>query len=181
VADVAAQWQRIVRVPGWPSADEGQGQQTARLKHSEGFAQEAELVRNVHQHGVRIGAITVIVRHRQREGRAMQDLYAVSKAGKAVEFARRLAKPRCQIHSGDAAPILCGNPSGRPANAAADIEEVVARLWLQQRSELLGRHHTLSVEMVNRRQALGRDRHILPVHRPQRGQHPRPCCRRPAG
>ena len=58
----------------------------------------------------------------------MQDVYLVGKPGKAVEFARRLAKPRCQIHSGDAAPVFRSDPPGRPTDAAADIEVIVTRL-----------------------------------------------------
>ena len=60
----------------------------------------------------------------------MQDLYAVSKPTEAIEFARRLAKLHGQIYPRDAAPVFGGDPPRRPADAAADIEEMVARPWL---------------------------------------------------
>jgi len=69
----------------------------------------------------------------------VQDVYPRSKAGKAVEFASRLTEPWRQIHSGDAAPVLCGDPPCRSTDATADIEDVIAGarplsdlLWLRE-------------------------------------------------
>src|SRR5262249_59186282 len=100
---------------------------------------------------MRVGAIKAIVRQWKREGRAVQDLHPVGEPAKAVQLARRLAELRRQLHSGDAAPVFRSNPSGRSADAAADIEEVMAGLWLYQRGKLLGRHCALPVEMIDRR------------------------------
>ncbi len=98
----------------------------------------------------------------------MQDLYAVQKPTEAAELARRLAKLRGQIQPGDAAPVFRSDPPRWPADAAADIKEMVARLWLQQRSKLRGCDHALAVEMVDRRKGVGRDRHIRAVYRSKR-------------
>jgi hypothetical protein len=67
----------------------------------------------------------------------MQDVHAVGKPGESVELARRNAKFRRQIHSGDAASEFCGKPSGRPSDAATDIEQMITRLRLQYRGKFL--------------------------------------------
>ena len=60
----------------------------------------------------------------------MQDLHTVGEPSKAIELARGLAELSSQIHPGDATPVFCGDPSGWSADAAADIEEGIAGLWL---------------------------------------------------
>jgi hypothetical protein len=47
-------------------------------------------------------------------------------------------------------PIRTGNPSGWSADAAADVEQVIARLWLQHAGKLLGSNNASSMEMVDR-------------------------------
>jgi hypothetical protein len=51
----------------------------------------------------------------------VQDLHSLGEPVKAIEFARGLAELRGQIHPSDAAPVFRGDPSGRSADAAADI------------------------------------------------------------
>src|SRR5262249_36295423 len=91
--------------------------------------------------------------------------------GKVVELARRRAELRGQVHSGNPAPVFRSDPAGRPADPAADIEQIIARLWLEPSDQLLGCDRTLPVEMVYRREGLRRDRRVRAIRVSKRSQH----------
>jgi hypothetical protein len=87
----------------------------------------------------------------------MQDLHAVGKPTQTVQLARRLAELSGQIYSGDMAPVFGGDPPRWPADATADVEDVIARLWLQRRGKLLGLDRAPPVKVVDRRESVGCD------------------------
>jgi len=101
----------------------------------------------------------------------VQDLHTIGESSKVVEFARRRAELRSQVHSGNSATVFRSDPAGRPADTAADVEQIIARLWLEPSDQLLGRDHTPPMEMVNWREGLRRDRHVRAIHVSKRSQH----------
>ena len=68
------------------------------------------------------------------------------------------------------ASVFDGDPSGRPANVTADVEQAIASLGLQYCGRLLNRDHPLTPEMIDWRQGVGCDRHIQAVYRSKRSQ-----------
>src|SRR5262249_58084333 len=79
--------------------------------------------------------------------------------------------PRGRAPPGPRPPVFPSARGGRPADSAADIEQIIARLWLQPSDQLLGCDRTLPVEMVNRREGLRRDRHVRAIRVSKRSQH----------
>jgi hypothetical protein len=108
--------------------------------------------------------IEAVFRHRKRKGRGVQNGYAVGKTNSSIEFARSDEEFRRQVHSSDMTAISLGDPSGGTGNAATDIEQVIARFRLQQRSQLLGCGRTAAVKMIDRREGVRSDFHVRSIH-----------------
>jgi hypothetical protein len=103
----------------------------------------------------------------------VQDPHPVGKAGSSIELTCGEAKFWCQVHPGDAAPVFCSDPSGWAGNAATDIEQVIARLWLHHRDEFLGRNDASPVKMIDRREGIWSDCNVRSGDISKRGQHAR--------
>src|SRR5580700_2186037 len=104
------------------------------------FTEKAFFVSDVHKNVLGVGPIEARVRHRECEGRAVQDAQAVAKSGRIVKFARGSAEFRRQIHPCNVAPEFRSKPPGWPADAAANVKQMVACHRLEQGGKFTGCH-----------------------------------------
>ena len=103
----------------------------------------------------------------------MENGYTVGKTGSSIEFAGGDAKFWCQVHPGDAAPIFRGDPSGGAADAATNIQQVIARLKLHHCGKFPGRYNASAVEMIDGPKGIRSDRHVRPMDISECGKHAR--------
>ena len=129
---------------------------------------------------------------RARRGRAVDDPHPVRDPTRRIQGARSLAERGRYIHAGHRAAVVHRDPARGSANAAADVQQGLACLRVQERHQCLRRCQPTSVEMIEWGQRLRRDGGITgrrrrgpppgcgwPWHSPCRHPHNGPvrCCR----
>ena len=87
---------------------------------------EGGLVADVHRDVHRVGAIEARVRERHRERIALLEVDPVLQAERLRQMARDLAELGGQVDAGDPGAEPVGDVAGGAADAAADVQEVVA-------------------------------------------------------
>jgi hypothetical protein len=128
------------------------------------------LVGNALQHAVGIGPIEAGGREGQREGGAVDDPHPVRDPTRHIQGACGFAERGRRIHAGHRAAVPRRDPARGAANAAADVQQGLARLRVQERDQFLRRRQPTRVEMIEWGQRLRRDGGLTALDRADRRQ-----------
>ena len=79
-----------------------------------------------------IGPIEASVREGQGESGTFKDLHPIRDPTRRIQGARGLAERGCHIHTGHRAAVLHRDPARGSANAAADVQQGLARMRFQK-------------------------------------------------
>ena len=139
-----------------PLRDLGQHEPAARAQHAMDLGVEAGLVGDVHRDIHRVGAIEARIAERHRRRVALLEVDPVLEAQHLRQLARDLAELGGEVDAGDPGAEALRDVARRAADAAADVQDVVAPRDREQARELFRRLEAAAVEVVVRRQRLHR-------------------------
>jgi hypothetical protein len=158
-----------MRVACGPGAVLGEREERARLQHAPGLGEELLAVGHVHRHVLAVGAVEGVVGVGQLLAVALLDRDAVGEVEQGSELRRRLDERRRDVNPGHRAVEALREVARGAAEPAADVQDMVTGGDRQAVAELDGGGKAASVEVIDRRQILDRQRVERPVRILQRG------------